>query len=130
MVAVALAFCGWLWWYLNARFGRELADAKAIEYLTGYLIEKSLAVDNVFVWIILFSFFAVPTEFQKRVLLYGVVGAMPSATPKPGTVKSRRMRKLESSIDLKHPSLHFRKVGRFRSSQLGRWPASGAVVPS
>lgn len=48
-----MAFCGWLWWYLNARFGRELADAKAIEYLTGYLIEKSLAVDNVFVWITL-----------------------------------------------------------------------------
>ena len=75
-IAIALAFCGWLWWYLNARFGRELADAKAIEYLTGYLIEKSLAVDNVFVWITLFSFFAVPTEFQKRVLLYGVVGAI------------------------------------------------------
>ena len=56
--------------------GQELADAKAIEYLTGYLIEKSLAVDNVFVWITLFSFFAVPTEFQKRVLLYGVVGAI------------------------------------------------------
>lgn len=44
--------------------------------LSGYLIEKSLAVDNVFVWITLFSFFAVPTEFQKRVLLYGVLGAI------------------------------------------------------
>jgi tellurite resistance protein TerC len=75
-ITIALAFCGWLWWYLDGRFGRELANEKALEYLTGYLIEKSLAVDNVFVWITLFSFFAVPTEFQKRVLLYGVLGAI------------------------------------------------------
>ena len=75
-VAVALAFCGWFWWYLDGRFGREAANAKALEYLTGFLIEKSLAVDNVFVWITLFGFFAVPTEFQKRVLLYGVLGAV------------------------------------------------------
>ena len=75
-VAIALAFCGWFWWYLDGRFGRELANEKALEYLTGYLIEKSLAVDNVFVWITLFSFFAVPAEFQKRVLLYGVLGAI------------------------------------------------------
>ncbi len=75
-IAIALAFCGWFWWYLDGRFGRELANEKALEYLTGYLIEKSLAVDNVFVWITLFNFFAVPTEFQKRVLLYGVLGAI------------------------------------------------------
>ena len=75
-ITIALAFCGWFWWYLDGRFGRELANEKALEYLTGYLIEKSLAVDNVFVWITLFSFFAVPTEFQKRVLLYGVLGAI------------------------------------------------------
>ena len=75
-VAVALAFCGWFWWYLDGRLPRELANKKALEYLTGYLIEKSLAVDNVFVWITLFNFFAVPREFQKRVLVYGVVGAI------------------------------------------------------
>jgi len=75
-ITIALAFCAWFWWYLDGRFGRELANEKALEYLTGYLIEKSLAVDNVFVWITLFSFFAVPTEFQKRVLLYGVLGAI------------------------------------------------------
>jgi tellurite resistance protein TerC len=75
-IAIALAFGGWFWWYLDGRFGRELANEKALEYLTGYLIEKSLAVDNVFVWITLFNFFAVPTEFQKRVLLYGVLGAI------------------------------------------------------
>jgi tellurite resistance protein TerC len=49
---------------------------KALEFITGYLIEKSLAVDNVFVWLMLFSFFAVPLELQKRVLVYGVLGAI------------------------------------------------------
>jgi tellurite resistance protein TerC len=46
------------------------------EYVTGYLIEKSLAVDNVFVWLMLFSFFAIPLELQKRVLILGVLGAI------------------------------------------------------
>jgi len=75
-IAISLTFCAWFWWYLDASFGRELANEKALEYLSGYLIEKSLAVDNVFVWITLFSFFAVPPAFQKRVLLYGVLGAI------------------------------------------------------
>jgi len=75
-IVIALAFCAWFWWYLDGRFGRELANEKALEYLTGYVIEKSLAVDNVFLWITLFSFFAVPPAFQKRVLLYGVLGAI------------------------------------------------------
>jgi len=75
-IAISLAFCGWFWWYLDGRFPREQANEKALEYLAGYLIEKSLAVDNVFVWITLFNFFAVPTQFQKRVLLYGVLGAI------------------------------------------------------
>jgi len=75
-IGVALAFCGWFWWYLDGRFPRELANQKALGFLTGYLIEKSLAVDNVFVWITLFNFFAVPAELQKRVLLYGVLGAI------------------------------------------------------
>jgi tellurite resistance protein TerC len=75
-LALALAFCGWFWWYLNGLFPQEVADRKASEYLTGYLIEKALAVDNVFVWITIFNFFAVPPEFHKRVLLYGVVGAI------------------------------------------------------
>jgi tellurite resistance protein TerC len=75
-IAIALAVGAWFWWYLDGHLGREVANAKALEYLTGYLIEKSLAVDNVFVWITIFSFFAVPAEFQKRVLLFGVLGAI------------------------------------------------------
>ncbi len=46
------------------------------EYLSGYLIEKSLAVDNVFIWAIIFSYFAVPARLQHRVLFYGVLGAL------------------------------------------------------
>ena len=75
-IAVALAFAAWLWWHVDGRLGREAANAKTLEYLTGYLIEKSLAVDNVFVWVTLFGYFAVPAELQKRVLLYGVLGAV------------------------------------------------------
>ena len=75
-IAIALAFAGWLWWHVDGRFGRVAANEKTLEYLTGFLIEKSLAVDNVFVWVTLFGYFAVPAELQKRVLLYGVLGAI------------------------------------------------------
>ena len=75
-VAVSLAFAGLLWWHLDGSLGREVANQKTLEYITGYLIEKSLAVDNVFVWLMLFSFFAIPAELQKRVLVLGVLGAI------------------------------------------------------
>lgn len=75
-VAVSMLFAGALWWYLDGAMGREIANDKALEFVTGYLIEKSLAVDNVFVWLMLFSYFAVPLELQKRVLVFGVLGAI------------------------------------------------------
>ena len=75
-VGVSFLFAGALWWYLDHSAGREIANTKTIEYITGYLIEKSLAIDNVFVWLMLFSFFAVPLELQKRVLVLGVLGAI------------------------------------------------------
>lgn len=74
--AAAAAFGGWFWWYLNGRFGAAVADQKTLEYATGFLIEKGLAIENVFVWITIFSYFAIPAELQKRVLLWGVVGAI------------------------------------------------------
>lgn len=70
------AFGIWLWWHLNGEFGAEIADRKTLEYATGYLIEKGLAIENVFVWITIFTYFSIPPEFQKRVLLWGVVGAI------------------------------------------------------
>lgn len=75
-IALALLFCAGFWWYLDGAMGREVANQKATEFLTGYLIEKSLAVDNIFVWLMLFSYFAVPAEYQRRVLIYGVLGAI------------------------------------------------------
>ena len=75
-ICVSLAFAAGLWVYLDGLHGREVATSTALEYLTGYVIEKSLAVDNVFVWLMLFSFFGIPMELQKRVLLYGVLGAI------------------------------------------------------
>ncbi|HEX8980588.1 MAG TPA: TerC family protein [Parasulfuritortus sp.] len=75
-MALALAFCGLLWWWLDGNVGRGVADAKALEFLTGYLIEMSLSVDNIFVFIMIFSFFAVPPAYQRRVLVFGVLGAI------------------------------------------------------
>ena len=75
-VSLALAFNAGLWWHLNGTVGEEIADRKALEFLTGYLIEKSLSVDNVFVFLLIFSSFHVAAEYQRRVLLYGVLGAI------------------------------------------------------
>ncbi len=67
-VAIPLLFGGYIW----SRFGSE----RGVEYYTGYLVEKSLSVDNLFVFMLLLTAFAVPRELQQRVLLYGVVGAL------------------------------------------------------
>ena len=75
-VAISLVFLAGLWWYLDANVSREVANAKGLEFLTGYLIEKALAVDNVFVFLMIFTYFAVPPEFQKRVLMIGILGAL------------------------------------------------------
>ena len=75
-VSMALAFAALLWWYLDGTAGREMANRKALEFVTGYLIEQSLSVDNMFVFVMIFTYFAVPPELQRRVLLYGVLGAI------------------------------------------------------
>lgn len=74
--ALAIAFNAGLWWYMQGSLGADVADRKALEFLTGYLIEKSLSVDNVFVFLLIFSAFQVPAEYQRRVLVYGVLGAI------------------------------------------------------
>ncbi|MGV8990433.1 MAG: TerC family protein [Thiobacillus sp.] len=74
--SLALIFNAGLWWYLNGTVGPEIADKKALEFFTGYLIEKSLSVDNVFVFLLIFTAFHVAPEFQRRVLIYGVLGAI------------------------------------------------------
>lgn len=67
-VAIGLAVGGVIWSAYGSEFG--------LQYFAGYVIEKSLAVDNVFVWAVIFSYFAVPRQYQHRVLFYGVVGAL------------------------------------------------------
>lgn len=67
-VTLGVAFGGVVWWAWGSEF--------AAQYYAGYVIEKSLAVDNVFVWAVIFSWFAVPREYQHRVLFYGVLGAL------------------------------------------------------
>lgn len=74
--SLAIVFNAGLWWYLTGTAGAEIADRKALEFFTGYLIEKSLSVDNVFVFLLIFSAFHVAPEFQRRVLIYGVLGAI------------------------------------------------------
>ncbi|WP_170873115.1 TerC family protein [Azonexus hydrophilus] len=75
-ICLALTFAGLLWWYLNDTQGAEIAQRKTLEFLAGYLIEQSLSVDNMFVFVMIFTYFAVPPELQRRVLLYGVLGAI------------------------------------------------------
>lgn len=75
-VALSLAFNGLLWWAFMQEQGAVVANTKALEFLTGYLIEKSLAVDNIFVFLLIFSYFAVPSAYQKRVLMIGIILAM------------------------------------------------------
>ena len=76
-IALSFLFNGLFWWAIKDTTGSvELANTKSLEFLTGYLIEKSLAVDNIFVFLMIFTYFAVPSHFQKRVLMIGIIGAI------------------------------------------------------
>jgi tellurite resistance protein TerC len=67
-LSLGVLFGGWVWWELGAQSGKE--------YLTGFVVEKSLAMDNVFVIAMIFSYFAVPRQYQHRVLFWGVLGVI------------------------------------------------------
>lgn len=73
---LSFIFAAGLWWYLNRSVGPEVANIKTTEFLTGYLIEKSLSVDNIFVFLMIFTYFAIPAEYQRRALVVGVIGAI------------------------------------------------------
>ena len=76
-VALSFVFNGLFWWAVKDTTGdTAVANEKALEFLTGYLIEKSLAVDNIFVFLMIFTYFAVPPAYQKRVLMIGIIGAI------------------------------------------------------
>ena len=75
-VLLALAFNAWLWWYVGQQSGAAEANRVGLEFLTGYLVEKSLAVDNIFVFLMIFSYFAVPEIQRQRVLIIGILLAI------------------------------------------------------
>lgn len=77
-IAVSCGFGAWLYFELasNPLFGPIVAKQKTLEFFTGYVIEKALSVDNLFVFLMIFSFFKVPPQYQHRVLLYGIFGAI------------------------------------------------------
>ncbi|MGR3807485.1 tellurite resistance protein TerC [Pasteurella testudinis DSM 23072] len=77
-VSVSCLFALWLYFELasNPAYGSKLAGEKVMEFLTGYVLEKSLSVDNLFVFLMIFSYFKVPPQYQHKVLLYGVLGAI------------------------------------------------------
>lgn len=76
-IALSFLFNGLFWWAIKDTTGSTaIANEKSLEFLTGYLIEKSLAVDNIFVFLMIFTYFAVPPAYQKRVLMIGIIGAI------------------------------------------------------
>ena len=75
---LALGFNAALYFYLLNRpgVGADLAQQVSLEFLTGFLIEKSLALDNLFLFVVIFSYFAIPAKYQHRILFYGIIGAL------------------------------------------------------
>jgi tellurite resistance protein TerC len=67
-IALGLTFAGWVWWYLGAEAG--------MAYLTGFAVEKALAMDNVFVIAMIFAYFSIPRLHQHRVLFWGILGVI------------------------------------------------------
>ncbi len=75
-IALALLFNLGLWWWLADSSGRAVADEVALQFLTGYVVEKALAVDNIFVFLLIFTRFNVSAELQQRALMIGILGAI------------------------------------------------------
>lgn len=74
--SLAIAFGGYIYWYYSTTFGVEAGRTATIQYYTGYLLETTLAFDNIFVISLVFTYFAVPREYQHRVLFWGIIGAI------------------------------------------------------
>lgn len=75
-IALALLFNYGFYVYAAGQFGPAEGARLGLEFLTGYLVEKSLAVDNIFVFVLVFAYFGVPLQYQHRVLFYGILGAL------------------------------------------------------
>jgi tellurite resistance protein TerC len=75
-VALALIFNAALYGFVSSRFGPAQAGETALEFLAGYVLEYSLSIDNIFVFVLVFRYFGIPAEFKHRVLFYGILGAL------------------------------------------------------
>jgi tellurite resistance protein TerC len=75
-ISLALIFNLGFYYYAASKFAPEIATTISLEFLTGYIVEKSLSVDNIFVFVMVFSYFAIPAKYQHRVLFYGIIGAL------------------------------------------------------
>jgi tellurite resistance protein TerC len=75
-VATALTFNYGFYLYAAEQFGAEVGGQLGLEFLTGYIVEKSLAVDNIFVFVLVFAYFSIPPKYQHRVLFFGIIGAL------------------------------------------------------
>jgi tellurite resistance protein TerC len=75
-VTLALVFNAVFYFYVASKFDAATASTVSLEFLTGYVVEKALSVDNIFVFVMVFGYFAVPAKYQHRVLFYGIIGAL------------------------------------------------------
>lgn len=75
-VILALGFAGIFYLYSANKFGSEVAETAVLEFLTGYILEYSLSIDNIFVFVLVFSYFGIPAKYKHRVLFYGILGAL------------------------------------------------------
>ena len=75
-ISLALIFNAGFYYYAATKFSPDIAWTKSLEFLTGYIVEKSLSVDNIFVFVMVFGYFAIPAKYQHRVLFYGILGAL------------------------------------------------------
>ena len=74
--SLAFVFVAILWFYLDQSQGRETANTVSMQFITGYLVEKSLSIDNIFVFLMIFTYFGIPIQYQKRALIIGIIGAI------------------------------------------------------
>ncbi len=75
-ISLALVFNGLFYYYTTSTLGTAEGTRLSLEFLTGYVVEKSLSVDNIFIFVMVFGYFAIPAKYQHRVLFYGIIGAL------------------------------------------------------
>ncbi|MCY7377023.1 MAG: TerC family protein [Pyrinomonadaceae bacterium] len=75
-VVLALIFNAGFYYYASSKFGADKGQQFALEFLTGYILEYSLSIDNIFVFVLVFSYFGIPAKYKHRVLFYGILGAL------------------------------------------------------